>query len=230
VRGTRPAEARRSRKKPSDERYIFITELVRQTTDRTRIRSELLNILLAGRDTTASLLTNLWWLLSKNPSAWSRLQTEVATLQNSLPTFETLKDLKYLRALLNETLRLYPVVPQNSREAQEDTILPVGGGPDGKAPLFVAKGQVVGWSVYAMHRRPEFYGADAEEFRPERWLDDPASGVKGLRPGWEYLPFNGGARICLGQQFALTEASYTTVRLCQAFAGIESADETQVWR
>jgi cytochrome P450 len=217
-------------KKPSDERYIFITELVRQTTDRTRIRSELLNILLAGRDTTASLLTNLWWLLSKNPSAWSRLQTEVATLQNSLPTFETLKDLKYLRALLNETLRLYPVVPQNSREAQEDTILPVGGGPDGKAPLFVAKGQVVGWSVYAMHRRPEFYGADAEEFRPERWLDDPASGVKGLRPGWEYLPFNGGARICLGQQFALTEASYTTVRLCQAFAGIESADETQVWR
>ena len=81
-----------------------------------------------------------------------------------------------------------------------------------------------------MHRRPEYYGPDAEEFRPERWLDDPATGAKGLRPGWEYLPFNGGARICLGQQFALTEASYTTVRLCQAFAGIESADETSEWR
>jgi cytochrome P450 len=225
------AERDQQQQKPSaDERYIFITELVSQTTDRTRIRSELLNILLAGRDTTASLLTNLWWLLSKHPSAWSKLQTEIATLQNAHPTFEQLKDLKYLRALLNETLRLYPVVPQNSREAQEDTILPIGGGPDGQSPLFVAKGQVVGWSVYAMHRRPEFYGPDAEEFRPERWLDDPVSGVKGLRPGWEYLPFNGGARICLGQQFALTEASYTTVRLCQAFAGIESADETDVWR
>jgi cytochrome P450 len=216
--------------KSSTERYIFIDELVRQTPDRTRIRSELLNILLAGRDTTASLLTNLWWLLSKNPSAWSKLQTEVATLKASHPTFENLKELKFLRALLNETLRLYPVVPQNSREAQEDTILPIGGGADGKSPLFVAKGQVVGWSVYAMHRRPEFYGPDAEEFRPERWLDDPVTGTKGLRPGWEYLPFNGGARICLGQQFALTEAGYTTVRLCQAFAGIESADETQEWR
>jgi cytochrome P450 len=213
-----------------DERYIFITELVRQTNDRTRIRSELLNILLAGRDTTASLLTNLWWLLSKNPSAWSKLQTEVATLKGAHPTFEQLKELKYLRALLNETLRLYPVVPQNSREAQQDTTLPIGGGPDGRSPLFVAKGQVVGWSVYAMHRMPEYYGPDAEEFRPERWLDDPATGTKGLRHGWEYLPFNGGARICLGQQFALTEASYTTVRLCQAFAGIESRDPTDEWR
>jgi cytochrome P450 len=218
--------------KPNDnsERYIFIDALVRQTPDRTRIRSELLNILLAGRDTTASLLTNVWWLLSKHPAAWSALQTEIATLDNAHPTFEQLKDLKYLRALLNETLRLYPVVPQNSREAQEDTVLPLGGGADGKAPLFVAKGQVVGWSVYTMQRRPEYYGTDAEEFRPERWLDDAATGAKGLRPGWEYLPFNGGARICLGQQFALTEASYTTVRLCQAFAGIASADATDVWR
>jgi cytochrome P450 len=227
----KPGEVEQTDEKNSPaERYIFIDELVRQTTDRTRIRSELLNILLAGRDTTASLLTNVWWLLSKNPSAWDKLQAEVAALNGSRPTFESLKDLKFLRALLNETLRLYPVVPQNSREAQEDTILPIGGGRDGKAPLFVAKGQVVGWSVYAMHRRPEYYGADAEDFRPERWLDDPESGVRGLRPGWEYLPFNGGARICLGQQFALTEASYTTVRLCQAFGGIESRDPTDVWQ
>lgn len=69
---------------------------------------------------------------------------------------------------------------------------------------------------------------DAEEFKPERWLDDPTTGRKGLRPGWEYLPFNGGARICLGQQFALNEASYTTIRLCQAFSDIESRD-AGVW-
>jgi cytochrome P450 len=211
-------------------RYIFIDELVSQTNDRTRIRSEALNILLAGRDTTASLLTNVWWILSKRPDLWAKLQTEVTSLDGAHPTFEQLKDLKFLRALLNESLRLYPVVPQNSREAQEDTTLPIGGGPDGSSPLFVPKGQVVGWSVYAMHRRTDYYGADAEEFRPERWLDDPATGTKGLRPGWEYLPFNGGARICLGQQFALTEASYTTVRLCQAFGGIESRDPSNVWR
>ncbi|KAI6842745.1 putative P450 monooxygenase [Hortaea werneckii] len=209
-------------------RYVFIDELVRQTTDRIRIRSELLNILLAGRDTTASLLTNVWWLLSTRPDIWERLQTEVAGLNGELPTFEQLKEMKYLKALLNESLRLHPVVPMNSREAVEDTTLPVGGGPDGAAPIFVKAGAVVGWSVYAMHRRKDYYGEDAEEFKPERWLDDPATGKRGLRPGWEYLPFNGGPRICLGQQFALTEASYTTTRLCQAFSAIESRDN-QAW-
>ncbi|KAK4626189.1 Cytochrome P450 monooxygenase himC [Fulvia fulva] len=210
-------------------RYVFMDELVRQTTDPIRIRSELLNILLAGRDTTASLLTNTWFMLSKRPDIWTKLQADIATLNGAKPTFEQLKNLKYLKALLNESLRLHPVVPQNSREALEDTTLPLGGGPDGRAPIFIKKGEIMAWNVYAMHRRKDYYGQDAEEFRPERWLDDPDTGKKGLRPGWEYLPFNGGARICLGQQFALTEASYATVRLCQAFAGIESRDEEEVW-
>ena len=209
-------------------RYVFIDELVRQSTDRIRIRSELLNILLAGRDTTASLLTNVWFILSKRPDIWEKLQAEVATLNGEAPTFEQIKNMKYLKALLNESLRLHPVVPANSREAYEDTVLPLGGGPDGSAPLFVPKGGVVAWSVYTMHRRKDYYGEDAEDFKPERWIDDSATGRKGLRPGWEYLPFNGGARICLGQQFALNEASYTTVRLCQAFSGIESRD-SEVW-
>jgi cytochrome P450 len=179
-------------------RYIFLDELVRQTTDPIRIRSELLNILLAGRDTTASLLTNVWFILSKRPDIWQKLQAEVAQLDDTAqPTFEQLKDMKYLKALLNESLRLHPVVPFNSREAIEDTVLPLGGGPDGLAPMFVPKGHVVSWSAYAMHRRKDYYGEDAEDFKPERWLDDPVSGKKGLRPGWEYLPFNGGARICL---------------------------------
>lgn len=201
-------------------RYVFSDELVRQTSDRVRIRSELLNILLAGRDTTASLLTNVWFMLAKRPDIWQKLQDDVAKLDGKLPTFEQLKELKYLKALLNESLRLHPVVPLNSREAQEDTTLPLGGGPDGRAPVFIKKGELMMWNVYSMHRRKDYYGEDAEEFKPERWLDDPETGKKGLRPGWEYLPFNGGARICLGQQFALTEASYTTVRLCQTFSGI----------
>lgn len=95
-------------------RYVFIDELVRQTSDPIQIRSELLNILLAGRDTTASLLTNVWSTLSKRPDIWQRLQAEIATLNGELPSFEQLKDLKYLKALLNESLRLYPLVPNNS--------------------------------------------------------------------------------------------------------------------
>lgn len=78
-----------------------------------------------------------------------------------------------------------------------------------------------------MHRRSDIYGADADEFKPERWSPDAPGGP--LRPGWGYLPFNGGPRICVGQQYALTEAGYTIVRLLQTFDGIENKDP-EPWR
>jgi cytochrome P450 len=108
------------------------------------------------------------------------------------------------------------VVPGNSRFAIKDTVLPLGGGPEGKAPMFVPKGTIVAYSPYTMQRRTDFYGPDAAEYKPERW--------ENLRPGWEYLPFNGGPRICLGQQYALTEASFVSVRLLQEFSKMESRD------
>jgi cytochrome P450 len=200
----------------AERRYMFLYGLAQQTGDRRRIRDEVLNILLAGRDTTASLLSNMFFLLAKHPSTWVKLQEEVATLEGRAPTYEQLRNMKYLKYCLNETLRLFPVVPVNSRTAIRDTILPVGGGPDGHSPAFVPKGTIVAYSVYAMHRREDYYGADAEEFRPERWAD--------LRPGWEYLPFNGGPRICVGQQYALTEAAYVTTRLAQRYSILESRD------
>ena len=109
--------------------------------------------------------------------------------------------MKYLRAILNESLRIHPIVPENSRQAVCDSVLPLGGGEDGKSPALVKKGQLVAWSSYAMHRREDLYGKDAAEFKPERWLDDmDGDGGKGLRVGWEYLPFNGGPRICIGRK------------------------------
>ena len=80
-----------------------------------------------------------------------------------------------------------------------------------------------------MHRRHDLYGDDAEDFKPERWLDGP-DGQKGLRVGWEYLPFNGGPRICLGQQFALMEVYYLVVKLVRAFESIEACDKDSTWR
>jgi cytochrome P450 len=114
---------------------------------------------------------------------------------------------------MREVLRLFPSVPFNSRKATMDTTLPTGGGPAGTAPVFVRKGEEVGYSVYIMQRRKDLWGEDAEEFRPERF--------EGHRHGWEYLPFNGGPRICLGQQFALTEAGYSIVRMMQKYDAIE---------
>ena len=78
------------------------------------------------------------------------------------------------------------------------------------------------YSVWAMHRRKDMYGPDAHDFVPERWESGSTRGP--LRPGWAFLPFNGGPRVCLGQQYALTEAGYTIVRLLQTFGKIENRD------
>jgi len=85
-----------------------------------------------------------------------------------------------------------------------------------------------------MHRSTEIYGPDATAFRPERWEDDFSSSdsddtgrdnaPRSGKVSWAYLPFNGGPRVCLGQEFALLEASYATVRLLQVFTDIQLVD------
>lgn len=71
--------------------------------------------------------------------------------------------------LVRTALRLCPPVATNSRASNKDTVLPRGGGPDGKQPILVPKGTSVRWSLYSMHRDKNIYGSDADEFRPERW-------------------------------------------------------------
>ena len=87
-------------------RYVFMHELVKATNDPVRIRTELLNVLLAGRDTTASLLGNMWFTLAKRPDIWAKLRREVDdTLHGKRPTFEQLKEMKYLKAVMNECIQ-----------------------------------------------------------------------------------------------------------------------------
>lgn len=116
-------------------------------------------------------------------------------------------------------LRLFPLVPTNARMALQDTVLPSGGGPSSTSPVFVPKGTLVTTNSYVMHRSKHLYGEDAEKFKPERWETQ--------RQGWHYLPFGGGPRICPGQQMALTEISYTNVRLMQRYDNIESRDNQE---
>lgn len=84
------------------ERYVFIRELAKQTDDKQRIRDELINILLAGRDTTASLLSNMWFEVAKRPEIFAKLRAEVASLDGRLPSYEELRNLKYVKWCLNE--------------------------------------------------------------------------------------------------------------------------------
>ncbi|KAL5397352.1 hypothetical protein PMIN03_012889 [Paraphaeosphaeria minitans] len=226
---TTPSQNTKDAWKPSSGRYVFLDELVSATQNRTIIRSELLNILLAGRDTTASLLSNLIWELSRQPSMLSRLRQEIEdTIGNDdTPTYPQLKTMKYLRALLNESQRLHPIVPSNSRQALHDATLPRGGGPHGESPILVPKGAYVTYLPWALHRRRDVYGEDAAVFDPTRWLDEGHASSP-LRPGWAYLPFSGGPRVCIGQNFALTECMFVVVRLLQVFA-VEQRDG-EPWR
>ncbi|KAJ6031306.1 Cytochrome P450 E-class [Penicillium herquei] len=213
------------KKVPDEEKaYIFLDALTATTRDPIELRSQLLNILLAGRDTTASLLSWTVLLLARNPEIFTKLREVIletfGTYSNPQNiTFTALKSCQYLQYCMNEALRLFPVVPFNRRTATKDTTLPTGGGSDGNSPVYIRKGQPVAYSTFIMHRRKDIWGPDAEDFKPERWANRKA--------GWEYLPFNGGPRICIGQQFALTEAGYVLVRLLQRFDQIHDVNEDQ---
>lgn len=131
------------------------------------------------------------------------------------------------------------------RVAARTTVLPSGGGPDGKSPVLVPKNTGIGYSVYHMHRQKSIYGDDAESFRPERWLGPDLDNV-----GWGFMPFHGGPRICLGskstsaqtrerlrnlkfltellEDFALTEASYAIIRIIQTFPDLKLPPDVPV--
>ena len=174
--------------------------------------------MLAGRDTTAALLGWSLVRLTLHPQIFSSLRSTIlADFPNdSQPTFSQLKSCRPLQHFLQEVLRLHPTVPVNNRLCVKDTTLPLGGGPEAKSPIAIRAGQLVVFSVYAMHRRKDIWGEDALEFRPGRWEE------KGGQAPWAFLPFLGGPRVCLGQQFALTEMGYTLVRLFQRFESVEN--------
>lgn len=226
-------------KTKSDQGYTFLHALASYTRDRTVLRDQLVAILLAGRDTTAVTLSWLFYSLSRHPEVVASLRREIhSTLgpdPTTKPTYDHLKSMRYLQHTLNETLRLYPVVPYNVRVALADTTLPRGGGPDGTQPIAVLKDTPIGYSTLILQHRHDIYPThspstgkplpDPETFDPSRWdAWTPRS--------WTYVPFNGGPRICIGQQFALTEMAYTVVRILQRFDGVvdRSGGEFPGWK
>lgn len=209
-------------KSKSDDGYNFLYSLASFTRDRTVLRDQLAAVLLAGRDTTACTLSWMFYEISRQPEIVARLRREIEEQigLDKTPTYAHLKNMKYLNHTISETLRLYPIVPFNVRVALKDTSLPRGGGPDGTQPIGVAAGTPIGYSTLTLQRREDIYPSVSEkfphhlEFSPERWESwNP-------KP-WTYIPFNGGPRICIGQQFALTEIAYTTVRILQTYSKIE---------
>ena len=194
----------------------FVDQLAQESSSTIALRDQLLNILLAGRDTTACCLSWTIRLLVRHPRVLEHLRQQIQSVMGTAQhvTRQHIRDMPYLNHVIKESLRLFPPVPLNNRTAIRTTILPRGGGPDGSSPILVRRGELVVFSQYVNSRRKNIYGPDADDFCPERWESDTN------KFGWAYFPFNGGPRACLGQDFAIMEISYTLVRLLQSFPTI----------
>ncbi|KAH9448641.1 hypothetical protein MJO28_015099 [Puccinia striiformis f. sp. tritici] len=182
------------------------------------VRHECLNILLAARDTTASLLSSCFYEIARDSprktEIWRKLKEEVERLGSGIDgllTLDQVREMKYLRAVLNESLRLHPPVWANTRHAFEDDVLPSG--------VFVPAGTDCRFFIREFQRNPAVWGQDAEEFDPDRWIDSRK--VLQIKDPLCFQPFSAGPRICLGQQFALTEASIMIIRIVEQFEGVD---------
>ncbi|EJD51740.1 cytochrome P450, partial [Auricularia subglabra TFB-10046 SS5] len=209
------------------EASTLLDHLLSSTDDQQVIKDEIMNIMVAGRDTTMSTLTFAVYFLSQHPEVLARLRDEVLAKfpEGQIPSYEDLREMKYLRAVLNETLRLFPPVPGNIRQNINGTLLPSVDPKTGKHH-YLPPNSFISYSVYIMHRRKDLWGPDADKFDPDRFLDERLQ--KYLTPNpFIFLPFNAGPRICLGQQFAYNEMSFFLVRLLQAISDVKLAPDSQ---
>ncbi|XP_010683980.2 carotene epsilon-monooxygenase, chloroplastic [Beta vulgaris subsp. vulgaris] len=188
---------------PSILRFLLAS---REEVSSKQLRDDLLSMLVAGHETTGSVLTWTVYLLSKNPSSLSKAKDEVdRILQGRLPSYEDTKELKYVTRCIAESMRLYPHPPVLLRRAQIADTLP--------GDYKVNPGQDIMISVYNIHHSSQVWER-AEEFIPERFdLESPVPNESNT--DYRYIPFSGGPRKCVGDQFALLEAIVALAILLQ---------------
>ena len=173
-----------------------------QTLTHEGIRNEAATIFMAGHETTAATLTWAWYLLAHSPWAENRLHAELdEVLQSRLPTLEDVPNLRYTRAVIQESLRLYPPVPLLARQARSADVV------HGQRVEPAAIVMVVPW---LLHRR-EKYWEKPHHFMPERFLQKKPPDLHA------YVPFATGQRICPGASFGLVESILCLAVLAQRF-------------
>ena len=118
--------------------------------------------MIAGRDTTATLLSWMLWEVCQHPEMLVKARAEIADVLDGNPmSFDDVSCFEYLRAIQNETLRLHPSVPRDLRFAENDDVFPDG--------TKVKAGTGIAYVPYVMGRDPTLWGDDCLEFKPERW-------------------------------------------------------------
>ncbi|XP_031272659.1 cytochrome P450 704C1-like isoform X1 [Pistacia vera] len=194
-------------------RFLQVTE-----TDPKYLRDIILNFIIAGKDTTATTLSWFIYMLCKHPAVQEKVAQEVKEATNVKDntnfaefadsiTEESQEQMYYLHAAITETLRLYPAVPVDAKICFADDTLPDG--------FNVSKGDMVAYQPYAMGRMKFIWGDDAEEFKPERWLDE--NGIFQKESPFKFTAFQAGPRICLGKEFAYRQMKIFSAVLLHFF-------------
>ncbi|XP_021770219.1 cytochrome P450 94A2-like [Chenopodium quinoa] len=196
----------------SDEK--FVTDIV-------------ISFILAGRDTTSAALTWFFWLLNKNESVEEEIVNEIKQLskqkKDHSSVFEEVKDMVYIHAALCESMRLYPPVAVDLKEAVMDDMLP------GEIPI--TKGTRVSYHPYAMGRLEKLWGANWADYKPERWLEVERFEGNNVRrrfvPRDPYLypVFQAGPRICLGKEMAFLQMKRVVAGVLERFRVIPVVGE-----
>ncbi|OWM65596.1 alkane hydroxylase MAH1-like [Punica granatum] len=175
------------------------------------LRDTILNLVLAGRDTTTSALTWFFWNLSKHPSVEIKIREEINSLameeEEMLEGGECINKLVYLHGAICESLRLYPPVPFQHKSPIKPNVLPSGHSVKARSRIL--------FSLYAMGRMPSIWGEDCSEFRPERWISD--KGTIRHEPSYKFLTFNAGPRTCLGKEVAFIQMKTVLATIIRNF-------------
>lgn len=187
--------------------------------DEANIRYQLINFLVAGHETTSGALSFALYFLATHPDVYRRARAEVDRVWGDVatPEFEQVAKLRYVRRVLDESLRLQPTVPAYYRAAREDTVL---------ADSFeMRKGEWVLALTTALHRAAAWTGAGlkpVDEFDPERFAPEHLK----ARPPHLYKPFGTGERSCIGRQFAIHEAVLVLGTLIRRYDLLPDPDYT----
>ncbi|HEY2577498.1 MAG TPA: cytochrome P450 [Streptosporangiaceae bacterium] len=169
-----------------------------------RMRDEIVTILLAGHETTASTLSWTWYLLSRHPEAAAAMHAEaVAVLGDRRPSHEDLARLPYTTMVIEEAMRLYPPVWGLTRKAV---------GADEVGGYLVPAGADVMISPYTLHRHPGFW-PEPDRFRPERF----EASTRATAHRYAYIPFGAGPRVCVGSHLGMMEATLIAAMVARDF-------------
>ncbi|KAA8490514.1 Cytochrome P450 97B3, chloroplastic [Porphyridium purpureum] len=201
----------------------FLVDLRGEQATCSQLRDDLITLLTAGHETTAALLTWALCEIARNPHVLSKLREEIDTIlpDRKMPTMSDVKALQYTRRVLAETLRMYPQPPVLIRRALKDHTIPAG---TSKMDLKLLRGNDLFISLYTLHRHPDLW-ENPNRFDPDRWtreFTNPAvKDWKGYKPNpneaslypneinsdYAFMPFGAGPRKCVGDQFAMLEAT-----------------------